>query len=199
MNQTTRNRLKLLGIAALSALPVVASYALYWFWEPSSHSNYGALVTARPLPAVQGRLTDGATFDLTQVRGRWVMLSLDSGACEAACRQKLWVMRQVRRAQGKEMDRVERVWIVDDARPVDTELAREHGGLWIAGADASALIASLAPDGVARDHIWLVDPLGNVMMRFPTDVEPRGMLKDLKRLLKYSRIGQMLEFRDRNT
>jgi hypothetical protein len=166
-------------IAALTAAPVVASYLMFYVWPPEDTVNYGELIGPRTLP-------DAPPF--SGLKGKWVLVSVDGGRCDAACEKKLLYMRQLRLTQGKNMDRIERLWLVsDDAPPRGApELAAE--GTRLARADAELLRAFPAP-GSAADHIYLVDPLGNLMMRFPRDPEPRLMIKDLARLLKASQVG----------
>lgn len=111
------------------------------------------------------------------------MVSFDGGACDAYCEKKLYFMRQVRLAQGKDQERVARLWIVtDSAKPRPELLAAIEG----------SVISRAIPEGFPGErtgHIYLVDPLGNLMMRFPRDPDPSKMLKDLQRLLKYSQFG----------
>jgi hypothetical protein len=167
-----RARLKLAALGLFFAAP----FALAWLawsldWAPGATSNYGELITPpRPIPGAP----------LGALRGKWVMVSADGAACDAYCERKLYFMRQVRRAQGKDMDRVERLWLVSGAgAPRPELLAAIEGTRVVAFSDAS-----LSPD-----HIYLVDPLGNLMMHFPRDPDASRMIRDLQRLLKYSRIG----------
>jgi cytochrome oxidase Cu insertion factor (SCO1/SenC/PrrC family) len=183
------NRLKLLGIAALALLPVVGSYLLYWFWAPEEHTNYGTLIEARAVPDTPLTLVNGKPFDFRQLRGRWVFVVIDSGACAPECEKKLWMIRQVRQAQGEELRRVERVWLIDDSQTPDARLGRDYAGTWFVEAQAKPILETFDARGAIRDHIYLVDPLGNVMMRFARNPDPKSMIRDLKRLLKYSRIG----------
>jgi cytochrome oxidase Cu insertion factor (SCO1/SenC/PrrC family) len=185
----TRNRLKLVGIGVLAALPVIASYLLYWYWTPDQHTNYGTLLEPQPLPGITLRALDGEPFDLTKLHGRWIMLATDGGKCGPRCQEKLWKMRQVRLAQGKEMNRLERVWLIDDGAKPDPAVLQAHTGLWVALGTEQAIAAALPAERSSREHIYLIDPLGNLMLRFPRDAEPKPMIRDLVRLLKYSRSG----------
>lgn len=175
-------------IVALAAAPVAASYLLYYFWPPARTVNYGELIEPQQLPDVPLALADGSPFRLSQLRGRWVLVSLDAGQCDALCDRKLLYMRQLRLTQGKERERVERVWLILDGIPPRAGAIEPYAGTWMVRADAA--LAGLFPaPGKPSDHIYLVDPLGNVMMRFPRDPEPRSMIKDLQRLLKASQVG----------
>ena len=189
MTPRTLNRLKLIAIGVLAALPIVASYLLYWFWIPERHTNYGTLLEPRPLPQMELRTSDGEVFDFSKLRGHWILLVTDGGNCGPRCQEKLWQIRQVRQAQGKDLNRVERVWLIDDGNAISAEMVQAYPGLWIASGAAQTVVAQLPAETSARDHVYLVDPLGNLMLRFPRNPEPRQMIRDLARLLKYSRSG----------
>lgn len=167
-------RLKLLVLFLACAAPFALGWAAWYFkWGTGSPGNYGELIPPRPL--------SGAPFD--ELRGKWVLVSFDADACDAYCERKLYFMRQVRTAQGKDQARVERLWILAAADTPRAELAAAIEGTRIAATGVEGF------PGNPVDHIYLVDPLGNLMMRFPRDPDPSRMLKDLQRLLKYSRIG----------
>jgi cytochrome oxidase Cu insertion factor (SCO1/SenC/PrrC family) len=175
-------------IVALTAAPVAASYLLYYFWPPGRTVNYGELIEPRPLPDPKLALAGGAPFQLSQLRGKWLLVSVDSGRCDAHCDRKLIYMRQLRLTQGKNTERVERVWLVSDDATPRNEAVSQYQGTWVVRADAG-LLQRFPAQGTASDHIYLIDPLGNLMMRFPRDPDPRFMIKDLARLLKASRVG----------
>lgn len=183
----------LLLIAAVCLAPFVASFTLYYFWQPSGRVNYGELVEGVTLPAGSLALLSnsgaGKPFDFTQLRGRWIFVTVDSGACDDYCQKKLWKMRQVRLTQGKYPERIERAWLVSDTQSVAPTVLKEYEGTWIASAQDNAVLKLLPHRDAQRDHIYLVDPLGNVVLRYPKDADPSLMKKDLTRLLKVSRIG----------
>ena len=168
---------------ALLALFFAAPLALAWLawrldWAPGATSNYGELVTPpRPL----------AGPPLETLRGKWVLVTFDAAACDAYCEKKLYFMRQLRRAQGKDRDRVERLWLLSDGDRPRAALRAATEGTHIAPADA--LAARFPAAGAVSDHIYVVDPLGNLMMRYPREPDPSRMLKDLQRLLRLSGIG----------
>lgn len=170
-------------------MPSAAAWLAYFVWQPESRANYGELIAPRQLRDPGLRLLDGRPFRLSQLRGKWVMLQIDSGACGEGCRKKLLYMRQARLAQGKAMDRIERVWLLTDPTAPDGALAREFEGTRIARADGNAILAEFPAARRSTDHIYIVDPRGNLMLRFPDDPDPRRIVKDLARLLKTSRIG----------
>lgn len=181
-----KSKLILLTVFAVFAAPLVAAIIAFNFWRPAKTSNYGELLPPTVLPKLQLRAADGTAYSLESLRGKWVMLQLDSGACTAACRAKLYALRQVRTAQGKHMDQVERVFLVLDDQPLAADLASEYAGThFLRLVDVSTLPPALsAADAPAR--IYLIDPIGQLMMRYPPQADPGGMIKDLRRLLKVS-------------
>lgn len=164
---------KLLWVAIVCAAPLVLGTAAYLLrWSPGTPSNYGELVPPTPVAGLEW------------LRGKWVLVMFDAGACDARCEEKLYFMRQVRRAQGKDMNRVERLWVVTDGAKPRTDIVPGIEGTLIHMQPVAAAFA-----GPVIEHIYLVDPLGNLMMRFPRDPDPSRMIKDLQRLLRYSRFG----------
>lgn len=182
-------RTSLALVAVVCVAPFVASFLAYYFWQPSGRTNYGELLS--PAHIASSPLTDvaGAPFDVAQLRGKWTYITVDSGACDDYCRDKLWKMRQVRRTQGKYMERIERLWLLTDTQMPDTALLTEHQGMRVVRAAGSALLTQLPAAVDARDPIYLMDPLGNLVLRYPRGADPSRMKKDLERLLKVSRIG----------
>ena len=182
-------RRKLLAIAALCLAPFAAALIVYFYWQPQGGANYGDLIPVHALTDPPLRHLDQRAFRLSALRGKWILLQLDRAECAAACRAKLCKMRQVRLAQGREMERVERVWLILDEAPLETQLMREYDGTRMLRAAGSPIVAEFPSPAGVRDHIYLIDPLGNLMLRFPRDADPRRMHKDLARLLRASRIG----------
>jgi predicted nucleic acid-binding Zn ribbon protein len=184
-----RSRRLALVILALCAAPFVAAWLAYFVWPPQSRVNYGDLIDARPLmdPVLRG--IDAKPFRVSQLRGKWILLQLDSGDCSEECRKKLVYMRQVRLALGKDAERVERVWLLTDGAIPEAAQLRDIQGTFVAQAAGSALLSEFPAAQNASGHIYVVDPLGNLMLRFPTDPDPRRMLKDMTRLLSVSRVG----------
>ncbi len=184
-------RWKLLAILAVCAAPVLASYYTYYVIRPEGRTNYGELID--PMPAigqVKVSTPDGAPADLSAVSGKWVMVAIDPGDCAQPCRDRLWAMRQVRLTAGKDRDRVERLLLLTGEASPPPALLAEHEGLVVLRTSAAGLGAAFpAPDGAAAEHVYMVDPLGNVMMRFPARADPSRMKKDLAKLLRASRIG----------
>ncbi len=179
-----RQRRKLLFLVALFFLPVIASFTLYYAtdWRPEAQSAHGELVTpARPLPEVAADL-----------RGKWVLAYVGDGRCDADCQRSLVFARQTRLSLNQEMDRVVRVLFATAECCDQAYLDREHEGLKVIelndAAAGEALLAVLPPQD--RQHsLYIIDPLGNLVMRYDTREEPRGLLSDLKKLLRLSHIG----------
>lgn len=207
-----RRKLPLIVLVAVCATPAIGPYLLWFYWQPTEYSNYGELIEPRVLPEVRleplallpqvlaaapaaaiAPVAAGAPVAAQEatLRGKWFLLMADGAVCDERCERKLYFMRQLRTAQGKEMERVERVWLVDDRSAPDARLQGPYAGTWLVNAPEPALLGALpVPEGGnLRDHIYLVDPLGNVMMRYRSDGDPSRIRKDMSRLLKYSRIG----------
>ncbi|WP_034297921.1 cytochrome c oxidase subunit I [Herbaspirillum sp. RV1423] len=191
--QRKRGRWKLLLVVAVCAAPLIASYLTYYVIKPESRTNYGTLIDPRqyPIPPLGTAGLDGKPAGLEDYKGKWVMLQIAGGDCDDACKARLFAMRQLRLMQGKEMDRIERVWLITDAKPLDTMLMREYDGTDMLRVDPALLKAWLPTDAgtTAEDHIYMIDPLGNLMMRFPKDADPNKVKKDIGKLLRASAIG----------
>ena len=176
-------------VAAVCIAPFIASFAAYYFYQPEGRVNYGTLMDARQLPQAELTLAGGGNFSLKQLEGKWLFLVVDDAACDAYCEKKLWQIRQVRKTQGKYPERIERVWLITGQGEPGQRLLGEYEGTWLVRAAGSKLLDALPFDGGVADHIYLVDPLGNLVLRYPRDADPSRMRKDLERLLKVSRIG----------
>lgn len=180
-------------VIAVCAAPMILSYFTYYVIKPQGRTNYGDLIDPRayPIPELGITTLDGQPASLKDYEGKWIMLQADEAACPKRCTDKLHWQRQVRLTQGKDMERVERVWLVTDDQPLETVLMKEYDGTHILRVDAKKLAAWLPVNegtGVA-DHIYMIDPLGNLMMRFPKEPDPNKIKRDITKLLKASRIG----------
>lgn len=188
-----RGRRMMLIVLAICAAPMIFSYVTYYLIKPEVRTNYGELIDPRkyPIPDLGGASLDGKPTSLEQLKGKWILLQVDAAVCDKACTQKLYYMRQLRLTQGKEMGRVERVWLITDDAPLDIALMKEYDGTHFLRVDAQKLAAWLpaAEGGKASDHLYMIDPLGNLMMRFPKDPDANKIKKDISRLLKASSIG----------
>lgn len=168
------------------------SYLLFFSEVRPGSVNYGELIEVKPLSGNALNQSDNTIFRFRQLRGKWALLMVDSGTCDEPCRKKLYHMRQVRLVQHTEKNRVERVWLIDDDVVPESSIIEEYKGTWLINAKDSELVKEIPAAVSPRDHIYLVDPLGNVMMRFPKNADPAGMVKDIKRLLKVSQIEHAL-------
>lgn len=184
-----RSRKTLWLVAAVCIAPFIASFTTYYFYQPEGRVNYGQLMDARQLPRTAMTLTDGTAFSLRQLEGKWLFVVVDDAACDAYCEKKLWQIRQIRKTQGKYPERIERVWLVTGQGEPAQRLRSEFDGTWLVRAGGSQVLAALPFEAAVTDHIFLVDPLGNLVLRYPREADPSRIRKDIERLLKVSRIG----------
>jgi hypothetical protein len=195
MNEVTSraNRWTLPAMVLVFAAPVLAAWFFYFNPEylPAGRSNKGELLEAPvPLQEVAGpQRMDGSAFDLGQLRDRWTLVSLNATPCDEDCRQRAIGLRQIRLALGETRFSVERLLLL--AGPTDTaDLAAELEGMHIAMLDAAGLARlqnALGEGGQALNRTYILDPMGNLMMRYAADAPPKDTLKDMERLLKASK------------
>ena len=186
-----RARLQLVGLLLVFAAPVLAAYGYYYFGPTTAGRSYGELLAVGPLPDVSLPRDNEPPMAWSALRGKWLLVMVDGGDCPASCRDKLYRIRQIRLALGKDQDRLDRVWLLSDGQPRPDDLPGEYAGTRIFRAQGSPLLSALPePEGVSsRDEFWLVDPLGNLVLRYPREFDPKRVIKDLERLLKVSQIG----------
>lgn len=193
LTQRTRmGRIKMLLVWAVCAAPVVASYFMYYVVRPDGRTNHGALiqpVRAMPEPAaLPMHNLQGAPVLPASLKGQWLLVSVASGACDAACEKTLYLQRQLRESLGRDKDRIDRVWLVSDDAPVREALLpalQQASVLRVAQADVAHWLQPEAGRQLT-DHLYLVDPRGDWMMRFPANVDFTKAKRDLTRLLKAS-------------
>ncbi|HYF16217.1 MAG TPA: hypothetical protein VEA40_00005 [Ramlibacter sp.] len=190
--RTARGRWKMVAVALICAAPVIASYFTYYVVRPEGRRNYGELVEPqRPLPALQATALDGSPVPLQRLRDQWLLVSVAGGACEVRCENHLYLQRQLRESLGKDKERLDWVWLVDDGAEVPVALRpalaqatvlrvpREQIAQWLQPAAGQAL----------ADHLYVVDPQGHWMMRFPAAMDRDGASRakrDVGRLLRAS-------------
>ena len=184
-----RGRRELIGLALVCIAPVAASYFFYYGWQPDRFKNYGDLIALTPVSALAPVSKDAPVDDLAALRGKWLLVMTDAGACEKSCQDKLWQLRQLRLTQGKEMDRIVRVWLVDDAAATVRPLGPDYEGTVVLPRSRFPELASMPAPTSPRDHLYVIDPIGNLMMRFPKEADLNRVKKDLIQLLKASQIG----------
>lgn len=190
--RTRRGRWKMLLVMAVCAAPVVASYFTYYVIRPEGRRNYGELIDPqRPLPDLAATSSDGRPVPLASLKGQWLLVSVAGGACDAACEKHLYLQRQLREGLGKDKARVDWVWLVNDTVPVREPLRPALQQATVLRVDAAQLAQWLAPAAgqQLKDHLYVVDPLGNWMMRFPAGQDAATAPKvrrDLERLMRGS-------------
>ena len=172
---------------------MIASYLSYFVIRPEGRTNYSELIQPQaPIPADLA-LTDlqGAPVKAEALKGQWLMVVVSAAACDAACETHLWVQRQLRETLGRDKDRVDKLWLIIDAgTPTPQTLAgvTTHTDATVLRVPRAALAAWLrpAPGQALEDHIYIVDPLGNWMMRAPASAEPAQLKSDMIKLLRAS-------------
>ena len=190
--RNTAGRWKMIAVLLVCASPVIASYFTYYVIRPEGRRNYGDLiVTQRPLPAVATLDLSGKPVDLSALKKQWLLISVATAACDPACQQRLYLQRQLRESLGKEKGRVDRIWLISDSADVDVRLKSGLVEATLLRVPNDALTQWLPPAAGQRveDHLYLVDPLGNLMMRFPANMDAAGAAKakrDLDKLLRAS-------------
>ena len=191
-----RNLRTLALLAALFVVPLALAFFTYYgtSWRPPTRVNHGELIIpARALPssALTQLLPAPPALPSPLFRDQWSLVYIGAGGCLDACRQALTVMRQTRLALNNDMTRVARVFLATSDCCAREFLAHEHAGLVVIDATGPAAQTLLAqfPAAARADTVFVVDPLGNLMMSYDARQNPRGLLEDLKKLLRLSHIG----------
>ena len=193
----TAGRRTMLLVTALLAMPFAVAFALYCFeWRPTTLANHGELIQPpQPLPENGLIRADGRPLPTEELRHKWTLVMVGSGPCDSSCERDLYQIRQVQVALNKEMTRLRRVLLGSSiaalgADPGLAEALRRYPDLVLAAAAADARGEPWRKLLDATSHrFYVIDPLGNVMMRYPEKTDMQGMLRDLERLLKYSWVG----------
>ncbi len=185
-----------IALALLFLGPLVAAGLVYYVlpdWRPGGHVNHGQLIQPPvPMPPVALAGPAGEALEEDPLRRRWTLVYVTGEGCDEACQKILFETWQVRYLLHRDLDRVRRILVYTGAPPDPGFVAERHPDLLVAdgtAADAPALLAALPPAAASGDAVYLIDPLGNLMMRFPVTGTWQDMHKDLKKLLKLSRIG----------
>lgn len=176
----------LLLLAAVFVLPFIIGTGLFWSgWRPGKFVNHGELLQPpRLLPESGLTHADGRPLPTSEFRGKWLLVMPVDQTCDATCQQNLQQMRQVHIALNKEQSRLQRVFISSGALdPALVKMQQDFPDLVVA---STANLAWRSALDVSGQTIYVVDPLGNIMMRYANPADMRGVLKDLERLLKYS-------------
>jgi len=190
--RTRHGRLKMLLVLAVCAAPVVASYFTYFVIRPQGRTNYSELIDPqRPIARLPLRDLQDRPVIAESLKGQWLLVVVGGGACSARCESYLFLQRQLRETLGREKDRVDKVWLVtDDAaiRPEVLQAVTPGSAETILRVPRADLARWLVP-GEGRDledHLYLVDPMGNWMMRTPVDPQPAKFKSDMEKLLRAS-------------
>lgn len=191
-------------ILVISLAPVVFALLAYYApslgLRPSGTDNYGTLIqpqrvmpdhTTLPLTTLEG-----TPYDLSDLRGQWLLVSADNAVCPESCVRKLFILRNSHASQGKEVERLSRVWFILDDGAVPSQILEAYKGTHMLRTDPEQLAEFLAPGAsddtmntALKDPMWIIDPLGNLMMQFPADADPIEVRDDIRKLLRNSRIG----------
>jgi len=195
-------RLTLILMVLIFVVPVGMAIVLHSVgdgYKTASTTNWGNLVTpVRPITNFSTTTIDNKKYDRDMLNGKWTMFYIDSAGCDESCFNNLYTIRQSRLGMGGEKDRVQRLMLlINDGNNKNLDkIVKEHKGMSIIRLDKAAMdevIKDFEFDGLAAarkaQRIYFIDPLGNLMMHYKSDISPRGVVKDLERLLKYSRIG----------
>ncbi len=183
-------RLKMMAVLLVCAAPVVASYFTYYVLKPEGRQNFGELINPqRALPDIRGVDLNGTSVSLQTLKGQWLLVSVAGAGCDEACVQHLYLQRQMRESLGREKDRLDWVWLIADDAPVAEPLRAALKGATTLRVPATDIAAWLAPSSgqMLADHLYLVDPMGNWMLRFPAKLDRVTAAKakrDIERVLR---------------
>ncbi|WP_309905189.1 hypothetical protein [Variovorax soli] len=190
--RTLRGRWKMILVMLCCAAPVIASYFTYYVIRPEGRRVYGELIEPqRTMPELLATTRAGAPVRLSTLKGQWLLVAVADAGCDALCEQQLYLQRQLRESLGREKDRLDRVWLVSDTAPVPARLDKGLEGATVLRVPAAQLAQWLAPEAghALAEHFYVVDPMGNWMMRFPSRMDTAGATRakrDLERLLRAS-------------
>jgi hypothetical protein len=188
--RTAMGRLRMLLVLLICAAPVVASYFTYYVVRPEGRRNFGDLIEpVRALPDATAQTLDAASMLLPTLKGQWLLISVAGGACPADCQHQLYLQRQILTGLGKDRARTDWVWLVSDDAEIPSSILPGLKEATVLRVKPDVLTQWLQPaEGhQLQDHLYLVDPHGQWMMRFPAHLSTEGALKtkrDIERLLR---------------
>jgi hypothetical protein len=188
--RTAMGRLRMLLVLLVCAAPVVASYFTYYVVRPEGRRNFGDLIEpVRALPDVKAQGLNGDVLSLPSLKGQWLLISVGGGNCQADCQHQLYLQRQILASLGKDRARTDWVWLVSDSADIPNSIlpGLKEATVLRVSADALAQWLQPAEGRQLQDHLYLVDPHGQWMMRFPAKLSTEGALKakrDIERLLR---------------
>jgi hypothetical protein len=192
VQRTKTGRWKMFIVLILCASPVIASYITYYFIRPEGRRNFGELINPqRIVPNLNAASLDGKNINLQTLTGQWMLVSVASGACDANCQKHLYLQRQLRESLGKEKDRLDWVWLVSDTAAVPDVLMPALKDATVLRLSAEQITTWMQPAQGQQlsDHLYLIDPMGNWMMRFPPGFDAAAAKKaksDIDRVMRAS-------------
>jgi len=190
--RTKSGRWKMLMVLLLCASPVIASYFTYYIIRPEGRRNFGELINPqRIVPNLSATDLNGQSVNLQTLTGQWLLVSVSSGACDAGCQKHLYLQRQLRESLGKEKVRLDWVWFVSDAAPIAETLLPALKGATVLRLPAEQITTWMQPAQGQQlaDHLYLIDPMGNWMMRFQQGLDAATAKKaksDIDRVMRAS-------------
>jgi cytochrome oxidase Cu insertion factor (SCO1/SenC/PrrC family) len=189
-----RSRGLLALLIVLFFAPLVLAFLMYYGsqWRPLNRTNYGTLIEPpRPLPRLSLPRADGSLAADDVLVGRWSLVYVAQGGCDASCHASLYFMRQTFLGMGNLIPRLQQVFLATGQCCDRAFLVRDHSDLLTldAGGDAGAPWLSRIPEDARSSTLFLVDPRGNLMMRYDVRWDPKGLHEDLRKLLDLSHIG----------
>ncbi len=201
-NKMNKGRKQLLLLIAFFVAPIILAIIIYNTIPeggPGKTKNHGDLVTpARPLTDVKLQSISAKDFQFSDMKKSWIMVYIGEADCDKACAENLYKMRQSRLAQRGEHLRIKRLYISTTGKAKDSllKVLKEHPGLEVVSGSKSAINDVLnqfkldnKPPAKDAKRLYLVDPLGNLMMSYENGYDARGLIEDVTLLLKISRIG----------
>ena len=183
----------------LFGLPYIAAIYFYYFADLSemgNQTNYGTLITpVRQINDMPLKKLDNSDFKFSEMKGKWILISIAQSSCATGCQENLYKMRQIRKAVGEDRSRINRIFLLTDTSntPSFNELLSKYSGTEViipSGDNYQKFISGFSiTDETIEDRLFIIDPLGNYMMAYPKDADANMILKDIRRLLKVSKIG----------
>lgn len=177
------NRFVLLGLFALFVAPILAAYALnVWWpdWSPFGRMNHGEIVE----PSWTFELSAFDRDAVNRAAGRWILLHPADTGCDGDCESILGLTRRVHISLGKDHDRVVRALAYPVGTPVD--------GVRFADAELMLIAVPMTWfDQFSGDipALLLVDPQRQAVLRYRSNLQGKGLARDLARVLKISKVG----------
>lgn len=178
-----KGRLILLAIVAIGILPLLAALYFRYVSPPEVKATVGQPLDPVRLPFELLQRADGATLEHPEVSGKWLVILAAPGSCDERCQHALYLTRQARTAQGRNMARVDRLWLITDAATPAPDLMAAHPDLVLITTTDGKVLSLLG--GGERRYINLVDRRGLLAFRYPDDPEPKAFIRELGKLIKF--------------